>query len=120
MEPIPFESRWYSHKFHGPAVRYEVRIGVYNGFIVWVNGPFPAGEWSDSPIVQDSFLRHLCQDEVFIANGGYKGVDYCIMPGDYGNVNWKFKELKAIGDMSRHTQVQHGKMFWGSGKLRTN
>ena len=48
------------------------------------------------------------------------------MPGDYGHVvnkeiakirarhetvNWKFKEFKAIGDRSRHTQVQNGKMF---------
>ena len=86
MEPIPFEKKWYSHKFHGPAVHYEIGVGVYNGYIVWVNGPFPAGEWSDSRIVQDSFLGHLCQDEVFVADGGYKGADYCIMPGDYGPV----------------------------------
>ena len=126
MEPIPFNKKWYSHKFHGPGVRYEVGVGVYNGYVVWVNGPFPAGEWTDAMIVRDSFLGHLCADEVFIADGGYKGVEYCIMPGGWGHVinkqiskirarhetvNRKFKEYKVIGDRSRHTQVQHGVYF---------
>lgn len=38
-EPWPFEKKWYSHKFNGPAVAYEVAVGITTGFIVWINGP---------------------------------------------------------------------------------
>lgn len=77
-------------------------------------------------IANDSFVTQLCADEVFIADNGYKGVDYCIMPGGWGHVinkqiskirarhetvNRKFKEYKAIGERSRHTQEQHGVLF---------
>ena len=37
-------------------------------------------------IANDSFVTQLCADEVFIADNGYKGVDYCIMPGGWGHV----------------------------------
>ena len=75
-------------------------------------------------IANDSFVTQLCADEVFIADNGYKGVDYCIMPGGWGHVinkqiskirarhetvNRKFKEYKAIGERSRHTQGHGGK-----------
>ena len=39
QEPIPFNRRWYSKKFNGPALRYEVGISINTGYIVWFNGP---------------------------------------------------------------------------------
>ena len=50
QEPIPFNPKWYSHKFKGPGLRYEVAICIKTGCIVWVIGPFPAGEWPDRKI----------------------------------------------------------------------
>ena len=41
MEPAPFSPAWFSHKFHGPGLRYEVGISISSGYIVWINGPFP-------------------------------------------------------------------------------
>jgi hypothetical protein len=35
-------SKYYSHKFYGPGVTYEVCIDVAKDQIIWVNGPFPA------------------------------------------------------------------------------
>ena len=45
MEPrfIP-SSGWYSHKFHKAGLAYEVAVAVYHNKIVWINGPFPAGQ----------------------------------------------------------------------------
>ena len=50
QEPIPFNPKWYSYKFKGPGLRYEVAICIKTGWIVWVNGPFPAGEWPNRKI----------------------------------------------------------------------
>lgn len=40
-----FNREWYSsHKFNGPAVRYEIGVCIQETrWIVWVNGPFKAG-----------------------------------------------------------------------------
>lgn len=32
-EPKPFSSGWYSHKFNGPGVRYEVGLAIQRGYI---------------------------------------------------------------------------------------
>ena len=47
QEPSPFDPKWYSHKFRGPGLRYEIGVCIKTGWIVWVNGPFPAGAWPD-------------------------------------------------------------------------
>ena len=49
MEPWPFDSKWFSKKFNGPAVKYEVGVSIYNGFTCWINGPFVAST-NDSTI----------------------------------------------------------------------
>jgi hypothetical protein len=43
-EPEPFDPEWYTKKFNGPGVRYEVGIAIQTGYIVWVNGPFKPGK----------------------------------------------------------------------------
>jgi hypothetical protein len=35
-------SKWYSHKFNGSGLSYEVCCDLVEDHIVWVNGPFPA------------------------------------------------------------------------------
>ena len=34
LEPSPFDPKWYSHKFKGAGVRYEVGICLKTGWIV--------------------------------------------------------------------------------------
>jgi len=36
------DSKWYSHKFHGPGVSFEVVCDSVSGRILWINGPKPA------------------------------------------------------------------------------
>ena len=70
QEPIPFNPKWYSHKFKGPGLRYEVAICIKTGWIVWVNGPFPAGEWPDRKITQAGINHHLDDNECYVGDGG--------------------------------------------------
>ena len=43
----PIWTSWFSHKFKGPGVQYEVGLGIQSGDIIRLNGPFPCGKWSD-------------------------------------------------------------------------
>jgi hypothetical protein len=36
--------RFYSHKFKQAGVDYELGISVHHNSLVWMNGPFPAGD----------------------------------------------------------------------------
>ena len=72
LEPRPFSKSWFSHKFKGPGVRYEIGVSIATGWIVWVNRPYRCGAWPDEKIAQDG-LHHILEDgERYIADGGYK------------------------------------------------
>ncbi len=40
-KPRRLEESWYSHKFHGPGVRYDVALSIEIPKIVWANGRWP-------------------------------------------------------------------------------
>ena len=67
----PVDPRWFSHKLKRAAVRYELAVGIGSGYIVWVNGPFPAGEYSDLTIARLGLVEFLNNNEYYIADGGY-------------------------------------------------
>ena len=71
LEPSPFDPKWYSHKFKGAGVRYEVGICLKTGWIVWWNGAFPCGAWPDLRIARDWLVQELLPNEKVIADGGY-------------------------------------------------
>ena len=71
QEPIPFNRRWCSHKIKSAALRYEIGVCLKTGWIVWVNGPFPAGAYPDSKIAAESLIYYLDDNECFVADGGY-------------------------------------------------
>ena len=68
QEPIPFNPKWYSRKFKGPGLRYEVAVCIKTGWIVWVNGQFPAGEWPDRKIAQAGINHHLDDNECYVGD----------------------------------------------------
>ena len=72
LEPSPFSKKWYSHKFRGPGLRYEVAVGIQSGHIVWTNGPFPAGT-PDIVIFRHSLKNVLTEGERVEADKGYRG-----------------------------------------------
>ena len=72
-EPFPFSPRWFTHKWKGPGIRYEIGLCIETGWIVWVNGGYPCGQWNDLQISRDGILNLLGEDEKVIADSGYRG-----------------------------------------------
>lgn len=56
LEPFPFDKLWFSHKFHGPGLRYEVGLNIRTGHIVWAFGGYPCGEYSDLTLSREAFV----------------------------------------------------------------
>jgi DDE superfamily endonuclease len=112
-EPKPFSPKWYSHKFHGPALRYEVAVNIQNGWIVHVNGPFPAGKWSDLKIARTKLTLMLeasqFDDEMALADGGYQdGYLYFETPTGENNED---QRMKAIA-RARHETINRRFKLW--------
>ena len=67
---------WYSHKFGGPGLRYEVALCILTGSICWINGPFPCGKMNDYQIFKTAgLLDQLDDGERVEADDGYKAGD---------------------------------------------
>ncbi len=73
QEPIPWSSNWWSHKFNGPGLRYEVGVDISKGWIVWFFGPFPCGLLSDLRIFKLKLKTLLLPREKAMADNGYNG-----------------------------------------------
>ena len=125
QEPSPFEEKWYSHKYKGPGIRYEVGVGI-NGSIVWVHGGFPCREWSDLKIAQDVILHYLDDGEKLLADGGYRGDERIITPDGlnnsvsrirsvcrarHENINARLKNFNVLSDTYRHNLKKHPMCF---------
>ena len=107
QEPTPFDPLWYSHKFNGPSVRYEVGICIQTGWIVWVHGPFPAGDFPDIEIFRLGLKELLVGNERVECDAGYGGDDQCRTPNDYDNNDqWRYQKGKV---RARHEQI-NGKL----------
>jgi hypothetical protein len=131
-DPTPFWRGWFSFKFKGPALRYEVGICIQSGDIVWLNGPYPAGAWPDLKIFRDGLKRVLARTrprEKLEADKGYRGEpQYIKTPNDYGltylakeqkknvrarheTVNKRFKQFGCLLERFRHDKTKHGDAF---------
>lgn len=73
QEPHPFSPMWYSFKFKGPGLRYEVAISIRGGDIVWINGPYACGSWPDISIFRERLIHLLRPGEMVEADRGYRG-----------------------------------------------
>ena len=129
-EPTPFDPIWFSHKFNGAAVRYEVGVCIQTGWICWVAGPFPAGDFPDLEIFRLYLKDYLDQHERVEADMGYQGELACRTPTDFDcnpqwkimkgkararheAINGKFKEFSILGNVFRHNKKVHHLVFHG-------
>ena len=127
-EPTPFDRKWYSHKFNHAALRYEIAMCIQTGWIVWVNGPFCAGSFSDVRIFREGLKNHLHFDERVEVDRGYVGEMAFSRPDDHGGVrvwydmkssvrarheclNGKLKEFKLLGTKYRNLKEKHSLFF---------
>ena len=58
--PIPERGPdWYSYKFRGSGLRYEVALGIKTGDICWMSGPHQPGKLNDLEIFHKSLRSWL-------------------------------------------------------------
>ena len=74
MEPSPFIPSWFSHKINRAGLRYELGLSGRKANIVWANGPFPCGAFSDVRIFRTRLKPLLGIEEFAIGESGYTDV----------------------------------------------
>ena len=63
-----------SHKFAGKsALRYELGVSILGGDLVWIQGPYPAGKYTDIKIFNKVLRHYLEPGERVEADDGYRG-----------------------------------------------
>ena len=128
QEPYPFSPGWYSHKFKGPGLRYEVALAISTGDIVHINGPFPCGNYPDITIFRKKLKTMLRHGEMVEADNGYRGEYYHVRtPADYHTeeerrekavvmarqetANRRFKQFGVLKQVFRHDINVHRVVF---------
>jgi len=65
-------TKWYSHKYKKAGLAYEIAVALHHDSIVWVNGPFPAGENDKAIFEKPGGLKSkLKGNQAMIADEGY-------------------------------------------------
>jgi len=125
---LPWSKKWYSHKFKGPGVRYEVALCIQTGDIVWINGPYPCGAWPDMKIFRHRLFHRIPPGESAEGDAGYRGAPNKIRtPGmavsladrrakrraaqRHETVNRRFKQWGVLKQVYRHDIDRHGVHF---------
>ena len=128
LEPTPFSPMWYSHKFKGPGIRYEVAVSIKGGDIVWINGPYACGSWPDISIFRERLIHMLLPGEMVEADRGYRGEPTKIRtPVDAATpeetkmksraracqetANKRFKQFRILHNTFRHDITKHKHVF---------
>lgn len=131
LEPQPFSTMWYSHKFSGPGLRYEIGLSHNSGNIVWVYGPFPCGKWPDIKIFNSKMCTLLQDGEKVVADNGYTS-ERCITPDSvrdsdkkvhtrlrarHESCNARIKSFGILKHTYRHSLSSHNVVFHAVSKL---
>lgn len=132
FEPRPFDRIWYSHKFRGPGLRYEIAVSIAKGRIVWINGPFPCGAWPDAKIFNTGLVELLSEGEMVVADRGYKGAAGAQTPlrdnsitdklqaecrARHETVNARLKQFRILSHVFRHNKIKHHDVFFACANL---
>jgi DDE superfamily endonuclease len=66
------DKKWFSHKHKRAGVVYELAISIYYGSLIWINGPFPAGQ-SDLTVFRkpNGLKSKIPEGKKIIADQGY-------------------------------------------------
>ena len=123
----PFNSKWFSKKFKGPGIRYEVGVSINTGYIVWYNGPYPAGMMPDTKIFDRDLRWMIDSTEKIVADKGYRGLINVLTPlnakdekhkkqmalarARHETVNRRFKQWQCLQQRWRHDRNKHKEVF---------
>src|SRR5687768_8150055 len=103
-KPCLFDRMWFSHKFHGPGLRYGIALAVHTGDIAWFNGPYPCGSFPGITIYCLHLKQQLGPGECVIANRGNKEEETVHNPDANKPRQYKRYMYKA--------QAQHETVNW--------
>ena len=67
---LPVDRKYYSNKFKHAALKYELAISVWDGNLVWINGPHRGGK-HDLTIFREGLKHMLVDGKMAIADRGY-------------------------------------------------
>lgn len=71
-EKNPYSKRYFSYKFNGPGLKYEIGLIIKTRIIIWVNGGISCGLENDLSLARSKFVKRLLPREKSIADKGYK------------------------------------------------
>ncbi len=123
MEPSEFNPKWWSHKFNGPGLRYEIGICIRTGHIVWAHGGLPCGEWPDLRLARNAIIEALLPGERIVADRGYNDANYFEIDGiisdrkkkkllaRHETVNRRIKQFRCMSSKFRHALDLHPRFF---------
>lgn len=119
FEQTPFNKKWFSHKFKGPGLRYEIGISIHSGDIVWASGGVPCGLYPDIKLAKELYV-HFAENEVTLADKGYRDQNYFKNPENpfekrilarHETLNGKLKNFAILSDRYRHPLKKHPIVF---------
>lgn len=123
VEPKPFNRRWYSHKFRGPGLRYEIGLCVRTGKIVWKHGGYPCGEYPDLKLAREAYVLSTQPLELTLADKGYNDKNHFLLPtaqnsashkrimARHETVNKRIKQFRVLKDTFRNSLEKHPMVF---------
>ena len=93
----PNQRGYYSFKFRGPAMRYELGIGIQSGYIVWASRGYKAGANPDITIFRKGGLKDLLLEagEKTVADLGYRGEPELIDVPNEGSADYRVQMAYA-------------------------
>jgi len=131
LEPRKEPSKtWYSHKYNGPGLSYEIAMLIHRPQIAWINGPFKAGVSDSAIFMKEGGLKEKLEasGKLAIADDGYKGQHEILITKNpfysdevntyikrararQESVNKRIKDFKAVSSVFRHGHEKHGIVF---------
>ncbi len=122
-EPTPFSPKWFSHKFRGPGIRYEIGLNIRNGGMVWTHGGYPCGQYPDLTLAREAYTSSVNPGELTVADNGYNDAIYFIQKtarnfqnhgtimARHETVNKRIKQFKILKHRYRHGLEKHPSVF---------
>lgn len=122
-EPIIFSRKWYSHKFKGPGLRYEIGLNIRTGDIAWKYGGYPCGEYPDLKLAREVYIHSVNIGEKTLGDKGYRDANFFILPtpntkdthgrimARHETVNKRLKQFKSLSHPFRHDLKKHPMVF---------